>query len=89
LSAEISFCPASASRSDSSVPAVAASRIRQSLNEEQKDAVSVLCASLENFKAVYAIMPLQIGTQTFLLVAMEEGLGLASTRARPALMLRS
>jgi hypothetical protein len=50
--------------------------------------VSVLCASLENFKAVYAIMPLQMA-QTFLLVAMEEGLGLASTCARPALMLRS
>ena len=62
--------------------------IRQSLNEEQKHAVSVLCASLENFKAVYAIMPLQMA-HTFLLVAMEEGLGVGEYARKAGLTQQS
>ncbi len=53
----------------------------QSLNEEQKDAQRLLLTALDHFTDVYSIMPLQ-QAKTFLLVAMEEGLGVGEYARR-------
>lgn len=64
---------------------------KQSLNAEEKDAARVLLTALEPFKAVYSIMPLQQAS-TFLMVAMEEGLGVGEyarkAGANPGVMTR-
>ncbi len=61
------------------------------MSAEEKDAQRVLLTALEPFTAVYPIMPLQ-QAKTFLLVAMEEGLGVGDyarkAGANPAVMTR-
>lgn len=54
---------------------------RQSLTADEREAMRVLLTSLDPFRAVYSIMPLQQAV-TFLLVAMEEGEGVTEYARR-------
>ena len=54
---------------------------KQTLNAETRDAMRVLLTSLEPFRAVYGVMPLQ-QAYAFLLVAMEEGEGVTEYARR-------
>lgn len=64
---------------------------RQSLGADEKDAARVLLNALEFLTTVYSIMPLQ-QAKTFLMVAMEEGLGVGEyarkAGANPFVMTR-
>lgn len=67
------------------------SHAKQNLNAEEKEAARILLTALEPLTAVYSIMPLQ-QAKTFLMVAMEEGLGVGEyarkAGANPAVMTR-
>lgn len=57
------------------------STTKQTLNAETRGAMRVLLTSLEPFRAVYGVMPLQ-QAYAFLLVAMEEGEGVTEYARR-------
>ena len=64
---------------------------KQQLGAAEKDAARVLLTALEPLTAVYSIMPLQ-QAKTFLMVAMEEGLGVGEyarkSGSHPGVMTR-